>query len=42
MRKLQRAILRSKNKIALISGILILAGFLVKWTAALIPSPDGL
>ncbi len=37
MRKLQRAILRSKNKIALTSGVLILAGFLVKWTAGFDP-----
>ncbi len=37
MRQLQRAILRSKNKIALISGIMILAGFMVKWTASFDP-----
>lgn len=33
MRKIQRAILQNKNRIALVNGILIASGFLVKWTA---------
>ncbi len=37
MRKLQRSILRSKNKIALIGGILIASGFIVKWSIGFEP-----
>ena len=32
MRKIQRAILKNKNSIALVSGVLIAAAFVVKWT----------
>ncbi len=34
MRTMQRAVLSSKNKIALFNGLLIASGFLVKWTSS--------